>query len=336
MDSGFDLLFNLGTFEIGSTVSSFLLGTTTSQAYTYYRRYPRDPLSTRILVGTILFLEVCHTAATIQSFFTVSILNYNQPEKIFEKSPVGYTLSILLSGLIASLVQVYFANRARIITQKTWFTALAWALSLVRFMGTIWLTVLIWIMPWLDFLRQWRWVAIVVWTIGAVVDVLIAGFMSLDLIRKRREATQSKRILDRIIAATVQTGLLTSATTIAIAVCFVAMPLNFVWGAIGATLAKLFSISLFASLNARERLNRESLVVPPRLAALQLENGLAHRPRAHGELLTPESRMIQFRLPTTPSDTQQEVTSPVSIAVRATSTQTAFPHDDKGRTKSYP
>lgn len=49
---------------------------------------------------------MCHTIATIQSFFIISIVYYNDPDRIFAKAAPGYVTSVLLSGLIASIVQV--------------------------------------------------------------------------------------------------------------------------------------------------------------------------------------------------------------------------------------
>jgi len=56
---------------------------------------------------------------------------------------------------------------------------------------------------------------------------------------------------------TVETGLVTSIGAVAMLICFLIMPENFVWLAIFTFLAKLFSNSLLAALNARSVASRD-------------------------------------------------------------------------------
>ncbi|TFK72781.1 hypothetical protein BDN72DRAFT_281523 [Pluteus cervinus] len=242
----YNLNFNLGAFELGVIVSGVLFGITTSQAYVYYQRYTNDPLRLRILVSVVWFLELCHAVAAFEGFYEVSVLNVG-----LQKSPIGFNLAFLFSGTVTSLA--YFTYRIRVVTERQWPACICWALSTIRFVGTIWLAALLFVIPMEDLPVKWSPLATTVWLIGAFADVVITTSLSVDLIRKRKEAIFGRRILDKIIATTIR--LVTSLLTITVAVCFIAMPENLIWAAIGLSLPKIFSISLFASLNARDSLN---------------------------------------------------------------------------------
>ncbi|TFK72782.1 hypothetical protein BDN72DRAFT_281601 [Pluteus cervinus] len=266
--SDYDIIFNLGVLEIGAMISTLLFGITTSQAYTYYERYPADHLRIKILVLSIWLLELCHTTAVLQGLFFATITQYHRPELLFVKSATGFTISFLLSGLIATIVQVKFADRIRTVMGKPWLAIVCWILSFARLLGTTWVAVLLFTIELTEFANRWGHLAMATWFIAASVDVLTAAALTINLVRKRQEAILGKPILDKIIATTVQTGLVTSTNTVTMAICFVAMPHNFVWAAFGFVLPKLFSISLFASLNARQKLRRASEDAP----TIYLEN----------------------------------------------------------------
>ncbi|TFK72780.1 hypothetical protein BDN72DRAFT_835648 [Pluteus cervinus] len=246
----FDLQFSLGALEIGTIVSGVLFGITTSQAYVYCQKYPTDSIRLRTLVPVIWFLELFHAITTFEGFYEVSILNVG-----LRMSPIGYTLALLSSGTLISLVQAYFTYRIQVVTERRWLTCICWAFSALRFVGTTWLAALLFVVTLEDFSAKWTPLAITVWLIGAFADVIIATSLSVDLIRKRKEAIFGRRILDKIITTTIQTGLVTSFATIALVVCFIAMPDNLIWAAVGSSLPKMFSISLLSSLNARDSLS---------------------------------------------------------------------------------
>ncbi|KDR68058.1 hypothetical protein GALMADRAFT_257313 [Galerina marginata CBS 339.88] len=63
--------------------------------------------------------------------------------------------------------------------------------------------------------------------------------------------------LNRLMRWTLQTGLITSMTSVTVIICFQAMS-NMVWFGLYIILAKLYSISLLVSLNARHRLGKHN------------------------------------------------------------------------------
>jgi len=169
-----------------------------------------------------------------------------------------------MSAVVASIVQVYFGLQVLRITRKPYVAYICWFLSLLRFMGSVGMTVVLATKNLAEF--QGSWLAAATWAVGAVVDIVVAVTLTLFYIKSRKEAIRNKRIFDHLIPMTLQTGLLTSMSTVAIAISFIALPHTLVWGAIGSALAKIFSISLLASLNARSFLREIANSTNPRLA----------------------------------------------------------------------
>jgi len=108
-----------------------------------------------------------------------------------------------------------------------------------------------------DFEKNWGWLVTVTLAIGACVDITIAILLCCHLFKERKASFQrTTKLIDRIILMTLQTGFLTSLLTIAVVVTFEAMMKSYVWVALYMCLARVFSNSLFATLNAREFLRK--------------------------------------------------------------------------------
>lgn len=51
-------------------------------------------------------LEVGHSVATIAGYFTISIVDYYEPMRWVTYASTGYSVSLLFSGTLATVVQV--------------------------------------------------------------------------------------------------------------------------------------------------------------------------------------------------------------------------------------
>lgn len=51
-------------------------------------------------------MELAHVIAILHAFYTISILQYGDPAKIFGKLTVGMDIATFMTGCIAFLVQV--------------------------------------------------------------------------------------------------------------------------------------------------------------------------------------------------------------------------------------
>jgi len=151
------------------------------------------------------------------------------------------------------------------------------AISTVRFVGAVYLTVMAVLAPSLAYYRhKVSWLLSATFVVSAAVDVAIASSMLYYLGRQRgKEMHRISKLLDRLITYTLRSGLLTSISATALVICFQIMPDNLVWMAVYTFVAKLYSNSLLSALNARKLL----------------------RENVHLNTITPD----QFTLPTTTS-----------------------------------
>ncbi|RXW17672.1 hypothetical protein EST38_g8176 [Candolleomyces aberdarensis] len=87
---------------------------------------------------------------------------------------------------------------------------------------------------------------------GAAIDIIIAlSMLWFFMVRRRQALKKVARLLDRLVAYTIRTGLFTSVTAVSIVITLFASPNTFVWLAMYTFLAKLYSTSLLSALNAR-------------------------------------------------------------------------------------
>ncbi|TFK72784.1 hypothetical protein BDN72DRAFT_894429 [Pluteus cervinus] len=240
-----NLNFNLGALELGTTVSG---------NFGFHRlASSRACSSIRLHNALTRFLELCHAITMFEGFYEVSILNVG-----LRMSPVGYALSLLFSGALVSLVQAFFTYRIQVVTEKRRLAYACWALSTSRFAGTTWLGVLLLVIPLEEFSAKWTSLATTVWLIGAFSDVIIAASLSTDLLRKGKRLflanessirSSSRRSVSGILLERLPLLMMFAFSLVAIGlvVCFMAMPDNLIWAAVGLGLPRMFSISLLAS-----------------------------------------------------------------------------------------
>ncbi|PPQ76665.1 hypothetical protein CVT26_013958 [Gymnopilus dilepis] len=101
---------------------------------------------------------------------------------------------------------------------------------------------------------RFSWLITSALTCGGAADILIAASMVYYLRRLASPTNleSTTQMLNRLIRFSLQTGILTSMTSLAVIACFQAMS-NMIWFSLYIFLAKLYSNSLLVSLNARPR-----------------------------------------------------------------------------------
>ncbi|KAH0582191.1 hypothetical protein H2248_011838 [Termitomyces sp. 'cryptogamus'] len=214
----------LGVYEIGVLISMFLFGLVTVQTFTYYKKFPKDPWYLRLYVGVLWFTELVHTMLTAHSLYFISVMCYGEPEfiSVFPSTLVG---AVGLFGIIGPAVQAFFANCIRILSSKWLPPCICWFLSFLRFVSVMAIVVASCKTRSIAaFRKQWLWLLVASLAISAAVDVLIAAALCYYLWHRRQTALAStKRVVDRLIAWTIQTGLLTSVATTTMLITFIVL-----------------------------------------------------------------------------------------------------------------
>ncbi|KAJ7889854.1 hypothetical protein B0H14DRAFT_2691086 [Mycena olivaceomarginata] len=255
---GLDAPENLGAMEIGVFLSLIMFGVVAVQGYVYFRNSRPDRTGLKLLVGSVLFFELCHTVASCHAIYYFTVILAGMPE--LAKPANSYSVSILpvFETLITALVQGFFAYRIRLLSGRIYISLVCWTLCLLRFIGGMGVAA----EGFLDVPREpdyfrlqdtYGWLITSSLNVGAVLDVLIAVSLCFYIRRLYTpyNLPKSEELINRLITWTIQTGLITSLMSIAVVVAFQTMKHNFIWLALYTFLAKLYSNSLLVSLNAR-------------------------------------------------------------------------------------
>jgi hypothetical protein len=186
-----------------------------------------------------------------------TITQYGEPKTLL-KLPFGFDTCLFFSSGIALLAQSFFSRRVWIVTQSKVIPIICFIMASLRFIGSILLAAEAYRM--VDVFKyedQWKWLITFILVDGACVDVMVAFSLCYNLIDHRRSVSISTvRLLDQLILWTIQTGLVTSLAAVTMTICFFTMQDNFIWLGVYMFLARLFSNSLLASLNARSNLRK--------------------------------------------------------------------------------
>ncbi|KAJ3998098.1 hypothetical protein F5050DRAFT_1295252 [Lentinula boryana] len=266
----------LGALEIGAFVSIFMFGIVTMQGYIYYQNCKALGDSSRFIffVTLILLLELGHTIAAAHTVWWATITIADMAIKPGN----GYVIvaCTLYSAVMTFLVKIYYIKRIRILSSKLWLAIVGWLLSGIDFCAALMVSyVALRDVPHepdnFELQREWGWLIISCFSLGALVDVFITAALVYHLFTPLpafpvkgywRIASiyralclylsgSSAKLLKELLIWTIETGLITSLASVACVVCFRTMEYNYIWFAVYLPLAKLYSNCLLASLNAR-------------------------------------------------------------------------------------
>ncbi|KAJ3734569.1 hypothetical protein DFJ43DRAFT_134232 [Lentinula guzmanii] len=268
----------LGALEIGAFISIFMFGIVTMQGYIYYQNCKAlgDSRRFTFFVALILLLELGHTIATAHTVWWATITIADMAIKPGN----GYLIvaCTLYSAIITFLVKIYYIKRIRILSSKLWLAIVGWLLSGIDLCASLMVSyVALRDVPHepnnFDVQREWGWLITSSFSLGALVDVFITAalvyHLYVPLPAFPMKSGSSAKLVKELLIWTIETGLITSLASVACVVCFHTMEYNcllsksdhrsktdkhlslVIWFAVYLPLAKLYSNSLLASLNAR-------------------------------------------------------------------------------------
>ncbi|KAJ7652119.1 hypothetical protein DFH06DRAFT_1094356 [Mycena polygramma] len=247
----------LGALEIGSTGCTFLFGILTVQVYIYQRTYSADSRFIKALVGSVWILELGHTIGTNHAVYYMTIKAFGRPD-LLVKLPNSLAVTLLFEGFMTFLVEGFFTYRVYRI-YGTRYIAVFWFLAAMRLLASAAMCILCFIppvpVPFSAFAAKYDWLLEIIQIIGALVDVGIAVALCIYYFRhKDTTFTSTNKLIDKLIAWAVSTGLTTSLISVLTLVFFLTMKNNLVWVSMYVLVGKVYSNSLLATLNARNGL----------------------------------------------------------------------------------
>ncbi|KAF7320524.1 hypothetical protein HMN09_00136100 [Mycena chlorophos] len=253
MSTAFDPNPTLGALLVGTLCGAVLFGVTTVQAYIYSTRFPDDHWMIKSTVAFIWCAEAAHMAAVSNTLYTYTVLDYGNPESLLTRPPRSIVGYIFITVTIAVAVQVFFSYRIYVLSQSRIVPMITYLLSLIRLgLGYSLFAVGNSVTSLQEFSTKWQWLGVTMWTLSAVEDVTITLTLVFLLWQQRgRAAKTTTAFIDKIILWSLETGFLTAAFSLSTVLLFHTMPNNFIWIGCSVVEARVFSNSLFASLNSR-------------------------------------------------------------------------------------
>jgi len=251
---GFNLEKFMGPLVIGILVATLLSGAACVQAIYYYTSRRDDPRSVLFLVGVVWFIEVFSTALLWGVIYPVSVTGYGTNNFICLGDQWAFKAWFVISGALCTIVQSFFANKIRLLSGQLFIPIACWTISAARFALGLASVITITVRGLFVFESNFKWLVTLVFTFGALVDIILAGTFCWKLSRRRTGAGGTNRVIDLLMKAAIESCVISSAFAISVVICWNIFRTTFYWIALHAVLSKLYPICLIASLNGRKGL----------------------------------------------------------------------------------
>ncbi|KZT24881.1 hypothetical protein NEOLEDRAFT_1134577 [Neolentinus lepideus HHB14362 ss-1] len=246
-----------GPLLLGYLFAYLLQGVLMLQVFLYMMHYPKDRISTKAIVWSVLLLETIATAFATNSAWDELVSGWGDPDTLLHPA-WSFSIAPAVCGLTASIVQLFFTTRMTVFSKNRILPIVTVLISLTAFAMSVICTVKLFTMPDLTHLRSARVVASI-WLAGsAFCDVTIAVSL-VYLIKKAKKRTTFKStnsLLYRLMRLVIESGTTTALTSILHVSLFLGVNNNGHFLLMYMT-AKLYSNTLLANLNARRRIRMD-------------------------------------------------------------------------------
>ncbi|KAF9456209.1 hypothetical protein BDZ94DRAFT_1276238 [Collybia nuda] len=247
----------LGAIEVGSMASVLCHGILTMQTYHYFSSFPSDARGLKLMVVAIWTAALAHLICILWGLYTLTITNFGLAPQ-FLGLPHVLAVGAGFGAFIHSAVQSIYIYRMYKYSGSLYIPVLCWSISAYDFIAGIIFSVTVPEATFgvqIQYLNDWSWLIYSLFVSTAFVDVIIAASLSYYLRKNRsRSMERTVHIIDRLVIWTIQTGLLTSLTALAVTITFAINKENNVWLGLFDFLTNLYPTALLALLNGRSNL----------------------------------------------------------------------------------
>ncbi|KAK0200160.1 hypothetical protein DFS33DRAFT_1359319 [Desarmillaria ectypa] len=230
-------------------LSILLLGVMIVQLFLYIDRYPTDPPYLKIFVVSLFALDVINSVFIMVWAYKMFIDNFMNPAA-FGRADWIVCTDPILSGLMASMVQCFFAWRVWALTRNPFYLGFVVLCAIASTAGGLGTGIYAGIIGDFSEFRKLKVVALIWLVSGALGDLAITLIVSNYLRKARGTFPTTDRLLTKLIRLTMQNGLLTSVLAIVDISLYLASNKPYYFG-IAFLIPKLYTNSALSSLNAR-------------------------------------------------------------------------------------
>ncbi|KAK0202203.1 hypothetical protein DFS33DRAFT_1353075 [Desarmillaria ectypa] len=239
-----------GPILIGLMFNTLLFGVVIAQVYIYMTTYQkRDRLWMRAFV-VLLFVANLVNSVFIMAYVYIALIKHFDDVPYLSNATWLFATDPALTGIIAGAVQLFFAWRVKVLTSNWYLGSLVTVLALVGIGASIATASATVATGTFTKFQEFQSI-VIVWLVSACVGDFTITAILVWYLRKHKTGFQgSDELVDRIIRATVQTGLITSVMAIIDLIVYLVDPsgLHLLFNL---TLAKLYTNTLMSSLNSR-------------------------------------------------------------------------------------
>ncbi|TBU32163.1 hypothetical protein BD311DRAFT_817208 [Dichomitus squalens] len=221
----------------------------------YFTRYPNDPAYLKLLVAAVTTSDTIHQALITHSVYWYLVTEYGNP-KALTMLVKTILVEVVVQGFTGFLVQGFFTMRVWKLSKGKLYLVIPVAVMVLTELGMTLAYGIISLSRLETFadLAQIKSVSACMNVFAAVPDVTIAAILCTILHRSRTRFSKSNTLINRLIAFSINTGLLTSVCACISLITFFALPNTFVYICFFFLIGRLYSNSLMATLNARKSL----------------------------------------------------------------------------------
>ncbi|KAL1950560.1 hypothetical protein VTO73DRAFT_5684 [Trametes versicolor] len=241
-----------GAAFAGFAASSICLGVLSTQAYTYFKRYPLDKPFYKALVVGLWLIELADQALISHAVYSYLVTNWGIVTILVAKPIWSLILQITFGVVTGTIVKINFALRVwRFSNQNVLVTGLIFLLTFGELAVASIYTVKAFQLDSLSHLADMKIIGTLSLGIGMATDVVIAASLSFFLWNLRTGHRKDDSAVNSLIFYAVSTGGLTSVISLTTLILYNFMPGNFIFMAFYFVLSKVYANSFLAALNTR-------------------------------------------------------------------------------------
>ncbi|TFK21449.1 hypothetical protein FA15DRAFT_672567 [Coprinopsis marcescibilis] len=249
----------IGAAFLGVVGAAFLFGITTLQIYYYYHSYPNDIRLHKISVGVLGILDAFHFALTIHSVYTYVVVGFGNKFGLM-KVLWSIQLQVAVNVVIIFIVHCLYAKR--VWTLNGYHGGVLGYITILVVAGAggigIALAYKVFTIQFYSELHKIDWAITAGLSTSSAIDLFIAIAMCYYLRKSLGTGPLLNSKISVVIQYALNTGLMTSACSLAALFCYVLLPNTFVFLGLEFLLTKLYVASFVGMLNAREKTRSDS------------------------------------------------------------------------------
>ncbi|TBU46501.1 hypothetical protein BD309DRAFT_1078604 [Dichomitus squalens] len=245
----------LGSWLVGSFISTLLEGILLLQTFRYFRLYPKDPPYLQIWVGITVALQTVSVALAIHTCYFYMVSNYFNPGVLLSGVVVSATATTVIGPVNILLVEMFFVRRVYMVGEQYRKFAILPTLLVLGGVGSYFaLTAEAFAIKNLTqdvAAGQWGGGAITASSLLLAADIQLTGVLIYALHTSRTGIQRTSSMINLLILYTISSGLLICIFNIGSVTLSTVMPHNVVFTVFLIVGQQVYSNSLVTALISR-------------------------------------------------------------------------------------